>query len=292
MVLLWAAESRAFGAGDLKEIQQQGVLRHLGVTYANFVRKTPNGYDGMDIELMKQFAKHLGVKYQFVNTTWENLFTDLTGREKDNKSQRFLLKQTQEIKGDIIANGLTILPWRQEIISYSLPTFPTGVWLVARANSSLMPIIPSGDMVEDIKKVKSLLIGKSVLTMNGTCLAASDNGLDKTKAIIKYYTQTKIIDDIAPAMINGMADSTLLDIPDALVALEKWPGEIKIIGPISDKQQMGVAVRQSSTGLLAAFNEFFRQIWADGTYRLLVEKYYPSVFLYFGDFFNVTDIQR
>jgi hypothetical protein len=48
-------------AADLKEIQARGEIRHLGIRYANFV--TGDG-DGFDVELVKGFAKHIGVKYQ------------------------------------------------------------------------------------------------------------------------------------------------------------------------------------------------------------------------------------
>lgn len=275
---------------DLKAIKDRGVLRHLGVTYANFVRKTPEGVDGLDVEVMKLFAAHLGVDYKLVHTTWETLFTDLTGRKKDPKTQTFNKTQTEIIKGDIIANGLTILPWRQELVVFSESTFPTGIWLIASAKSTLKPIKPSGDIVLDINNVKSLMAGRTVLTMEATCLAADIYNLNQTKAQIKYYTQTKIINDIAPAMLNGMAESTLLDIPDAMVALQKWPGDIKIIGPVTETQTMGVAVNKSSPQLLNKFNQFLNQIQRDGTYRKLVEKYYPSVFLYFENFLKTDDM--
>ncbi len=64
-------------AQDLPDIKKAGVLRHLGVPYANFV--TGSG-DGLDVELMKNFAAHLGVKYKYVQTDWGQLFGDLTGR--------------------------------------------------------------------------------------------------------------------------------------------------------------------------------------------------------------------
>jgi hypothetical protein len=42
---------------ELDAVKKNGVLRHLGIPYANFI--TGSG-DGMDVELMKLFAKHLG----------------------------------------------------------------------------------------------------------------------------------------------------------------------------------------------------------------------------------------
>lgn len=286
IIIMYVGAARTAFTDDLAEVKKRGVLRHLGVTYAHFVRETAYGYDGLDVEVMELFAKHLGLKYKLVNATFETLFTDLTGRKFDHKTHTYQLMPTEKIKGDVIANGLTILPWRKKIVNYSHPTFPTGVWLIAPATSQLKPIIPSGDILLDIKTVKSLLKGHSVLTLNGTCLAADLYNLEQVNPDIKYFSQDNTINDMASAIINGVAETTLLDIPDAMVALQTLPGEIKIIGPISEPQVMGVAFPKSSPKLLKAFNEFFTQIWQNGTYRSLVEKYYPSVFLYFEDFFD------
>ena len=58
-IILPARASRA----DLREIRKKGVLRHLGVPYANFVTGSE---DGLDVELLKLFARHLGVSYKYV----------------------------------------------------------------------------------------------------------------------------------------------------------------------------------------------------------------------------------
>jgi len=274
-------------AGDLAEIRQRGVLRHLGIPYANFVRETARGLDGLDVELMQLFAAHLGVEYEWVPTSWSEVFGDLTGQKvmptKDNNVTR--IGETA-VRGDIIANGLTILDWRRLVVQFSNPTFPTGIWLMARADSSIKPIEPSGDIETDIQRVKSLLAGRSVLAVEGTCLDPNLYGLASTRADIRLYPASQNLTEIALAVINGAADATLLDVPDALVALQAWPGDIKIIGPISTRQVMGAAVAKSSPKLLAAFNRFFHDLRTSGTYDELVKKYYPSVYLYLGDFFK------
>ncbi len=63
-------------AEDLDDILQSGTLKHLGIPYANFVTKEGKG---LDVELMQAFANHLGVKYQFVESTWQDIIPDLTG---------------------------------------------------------------------------------------------------------------------------------------------------------------------------------------------------------------------
>lgn len=270
---------------DLQEVKKSGVLRHLGVTYAHFVRKTPAGYDGLDVEVMQLFAKHLGVRYEFVSTTWPKLFTDLTGCRQNPKIGEYDKEATCKIKGDMIANGLTVLPNRQKIVDYSIPTFPTGVWLIAPATSAISPINPSGNLAQDIERVNASLRQHSVLVMANTCLDVRYFTFDPKQVEVKNFTGSKIISDIVPAMLKGEADTTLLDIPDALVVLQEKAGDIKIIGPVSPAQIMGAAVAKNSPELLKAYNDFFRQVWNGGTYRKLVEKYYPSVFLYFDDFF-------
>jgi ABC-type amino acid transport substrate-binding protein len=274
-------------ADDLPEIRQHGVLRHLGIPYAHFVRNTTKGLDGLDVELMQLFAAHLGVEYQWVQTSWSEVFGDLTGQKvQPTKDTGVEVIGETAVRGDIIANGLTILDWRRQVVQFSNPTFPTGVWLIARADSPIKPIEPSGDIETDIQRVKNLLAGRSVLTMEGTCLDPSLYGLVSTQAEIRFYTASENLNEIAPAIINGAAEATLLDVPDALVALQEWPGDIKIIGPVSSSQFMGAAVAKSSPELLVAFNRFFQDLRTSGTYDELVKKYYPSVYLYLGDFFK------
>jgi len=89
-----------------------------------------------------------------------------------------------------------------------------------------------------------------------------------------------------PLVIAGTADLTLMDFPVVLIALEKWPGQIKVVGPVSLQQKMAPAFSQSSPNLRAAFEDFLQNLKADGTYKQLVGKYYPTVFSYFPDFFS------
>ena len=279
-------------AVDLVDIRQRGVLRHLGIPYANFVAATGDGIDGLDVVLIRLFAEHLGVQYELVKTSWSEAFGDLTGQRVRPKGEEVTVIGETKVRGDILANGLTILPWRERVVDYSIPTFPTGVWLVARADSPIKPIEPSGDMETDIRRVMALIRGRSVLTVKGTCLDADLYKLGATGAKIRFHGAGEGLNGIVPSVINGAAEATLLDIPHALVALQNWSGKIKVVGPVSPPQLMGVAVAKSSPELLQAFNAFFEACWNDGTYESLVRKYYPAIFLYLGDFFHTREGNR
>ncbi len=266
---------------DLPEIKKRGILRHLGVPYANFV--TGSG-DGLDVDLMKLFAKEIGVKYVYVKTTWKNIIPDLIGKLIKPKGDNVEILNGVSIKGDIIATGFTILPWREKVVDFSVPTFPTQVWLIARADSPIQPIKGSNNPEADIKEVKYRLKGVSVIGKANTCLDPKLYGLKEAGARIILFKRA--LNEIVPAVINKEAEAAILDVPDVLVALDKWGEDIKVIGPISKPQKMGCAFPKSSPLLKKAFNEFFERCKKNGTYYRLVKKYYPMVFLYFPDFFK------
>jgi len=265
---------------DLPEILDRGTLRHLGVPYANFV--TGSG-DGMDVELVKGFARELGVEYVFVESRWADIIADLTGQKVRLSGDNVETVGDAPVRGDLIANGFTVLPWRQKVVAFSSPTFPTQVWLVARADYDMRPITPSGDIDSDIGAVKQMLRGVSVLGISNTCLDPSLYHIGSLGAVEELFPGR--LNELAPALIAGKADTTLLDVPDALIALEKWPGQIKVIGPVSAEQTMAVGFRKDAPELLNAYNRYLEKAKADGTYIRLVKNYYPAVFGYYPDFF-------
>ncbi|HWR03815.1 MAG TPA: ABC transporter substrate-binding protein [Humidesulfovibrio sp.] len=267
---------------DLAEVKSSGVLRHLGIAYANFI--TGQG-DGLDVDLMRLFARHLGVHYVYVPTDWDTLFPDLTGRKHRTKGADVELLGEAPVKGDVIASGLTVLPWRQKLVDFSRPTFPTQVWLVVKAESKVTPIAPSGDIKKDIDLTRGKLRGLSLLCKSGTCLDPALFNLEPTGAKPRLFPGS--LNDLAPALIlKGETDATLLDVPDALVALQKYPGKIKIIGPMSDTQDMAVAFAKQSPRLREEFDRFFAALQQSGEYDRMIKRYYPFVTTYFPKYFS------
>jgi len=267
--------------GDLLEIKTAGVLRHLGIPYANFVTGSD---DGMDVEIIKGFAKQLGVRYEYVKADWGTVVEDLVGRKVTMVNNQAVLGEKVSVRGDLIANGFTMLPWREDIIDSSQQTFPSKIWLVARADSPLKPIKPSKSEAKDIERTRALLKNRKVLTLPKTCLDPNLYNLESAGAIVLKHSGN--LNEIAPTLINKEAEMSILDVPDALIALEKWPGKIKIIGPISTNQVMAVGFPKTSPRLREAFNKYLLEIKRNGTYLRLVKKYYPTASYYFPEFFR------
>ncbi|WP_144209287.1 transporter substrate-binding domain-containing protein [Shewanella donghaensis] len=276
-------------AYDLKEVKKSGVLRHIGVPYANFVIQYPQDekivQDGLDVELMRGFAKYLGVEYQFVEASWGNLIGKINGQNASYVNQSIQLGTKVPIQGDVISNGYTILDWRSQLLDFSDVYFPSAVWLVARTDSTLQPIKSSGSVITDIQAVKSKLSGRTVLAMKQSCLDPDLYNMSQTEAKIILPVKARKLNEMVPAIINHDAESTLLDVPDTLIALQKWSDEIKVIGPISEEQRMAVAFRKNSPELRTAFNTYLEIKIGDGSYLKLVKKYYPDVFYFYPKFF-------
>jgi len=283
VICLLVVTTAAPGAADLKEIKARGELRHLGVRYANFV--TGAG-DGFDVELVQGFARHLGVRYTLVYSDFYTIMRDLLGKEISRKGGEVSLVGSYPVKGDMIATGFTVLPWRQAVLLYSQPTFPSQVLLLARADSSFTPIKGSADLAQDIRETKELIGNHSLLVMERTCLDPGNYGLKDTGVDLRAYTKNTNLNEMVPALLNKDADLTLLDVPDVILDLKKWSGQIKVLGPISTHQDLAAAFPQDAPALRDAFNQYLDQIKADGSYDRLTDKYYPGIRRYFPDFFT------
>ena len=156
--------------------------------------------------------------------------------------------------------------------------------MVARADLPLQPLVPSGNLENDIQSTLLLLKGRSVLAIEGGCLDPALNRLQDSGIHIKTLSAAINLNELIPAVMNNEADCTLIDVPDALVGIQKWPGKIKVLGPLSMNQQMGVGFAKSSVKLRDEFNIFFLECVEKGIYEQLLEKYYPSIFAYYPSF--------
>ncbi|QVL51017.1 MAG: transporter substrate-binding domain-containing protein [Thiocapsa sp.] len=281
--LVLAGLSSAAWCADLDEIRERGELRHLGIKYANFV--TGSG-DGFDVELVKGFAQDLGVDYVLVDTNFYNVIRDLLGKEVVRNGSEVTLEGDYPVRGDMIAAGFTVLPWREQVLLYSQPTFPSQVLLVARSESELSPIPGSNDLSRDILQTKDMIGSRSLLVMEQTCLDPANYGLTGAGLDLKSYTKSSNLNEMVPALLNEEAELTLLDVPDAILDLKKWAGAIKIIGPISEHQDLAAAFPKSAPALRDAFDDYLARIKADGTYDRLVDTYYPGIRRYFPAFFE------
>lgn len=105
------------GDGTLAEIQKAGVIR-IGTTgdYKPFSYKAADGIlTGADIAMARDLAADLGVKPEFVTTTWKTMLDDF-------KAGKF----------DIAVGGITVNAARDEVGDFSVPNVTDGKRPIAR----------------------------------------------------------------------------------------------------------------------------------------------------------------
>ncbi len=266
-----------FSYADLDQIKATGELRHLGVPYANFV--TGDG-EGLDARIIKLYCDRIGVKYRYVKTNWDSVISDLSGKKFKVKGDEVEIIGETPVRGDIIGNGLTFIPWRQKIINYSIPYFPSAIWVIAKADSALKPILPTSDQAKDVEMTRDLLRGKDVLGIKNTCVDLDLYNLPEARPV---YKEGITLNDLAAALVKGAAEVSILDVPDSLIALSKFPGKIKILGSITGKQDMGFGFSKDSPKLLESFNQFLVELKSSGELTNLILKYYPGIDRYFPE---------
>lgn len=97
------------------------------------------------------------------------------------------------------------------------------------------------------------------------------------------YNDNISLNDLAGARVKGAAEVIILDVPDTLVALVKFPGQIKALGTITEAQFMGFGFSKDSRELRSSFNEFLGKIKKGGQLGRLIQVYYPAMKHYFPD---------
>ncbi len=100
----------------LDEIREAGVLK-VGTTgdYLPFSYWRGDNLDGVDIDLANDLARNLGVRVEFVETTWPTLMDDLMAD-----------------KFDIGMSGITITGDREKLAMFSIPMHEGGKAAIAR----------------------------------------------------------------------------------------------------------------------------------------------------------------
>jgi cyclohexadienyl dehydratase len=181
--LLLATSHAGAQESRLDQIVAKGTLR-VGTTgdYKPFtyLDKTANQFSGMDIDLAESLGKALGVKVEFVQTSWPNLM-------KDFEADKF----------DIGMGGISVTLDRQKKAFFSIPVMREGKTPIARCENK--------DKFQTIEQIDKP--GVKVIVNPGGTNERFARGHLKTAQINVYPDNTTIFDQIA----KGDADLMITD---------------------------------------------------------------------------------
>ncbi|MBY4676636.1 transporter substrate-binding domain-containing protein [Marinobacterium arenosum] len=214
--------------------------------YIPFEMKAKNGgFIGFDIDLAKQVAKAMGVKFTPVNTAWDGIIpTLLTG------------------KCDIIMGGMTITAQRNLKVNFADPYVVIGQTILLRPG-----------LEGEIKSYRDLNDSKyTVATKLGTTGEQAVKRLIGKANISLFETQADAVLEVA----NGKADAFVYDLPFNALYASQNKGQVSHIEQPFTYEPLGWAIRKGDPDFLNFLNNFLRQVKGDGSYDRLYDKWFKS----------------
>jgi polar amino acid transport system substrate-binding protein len=224
------------------------------VSYApiEFFQPGTQQVDGVDYDIGQAIGAKLGVKFTFVNTTFDGLFPAL-------QAKRF----------DIVMSSMTDKKSRQATVDF-VDYFTAGTAILVQKGNP--------------KKISSLddLCGKTVALEKGTTQAdVADSQSQKCtsggKQTINVLKLDKDTDALQQLKI-GRSDADMNDYPVAIYNTQTSGGgnDFEVAGSQFASAPYGIAVPKANTKLRDAIQAGLKAVISDGTYDRILAKWHVT----------------
>ena len=242
--------------GKVAEIIERGTLL-IGTTGdyrpLSFCEKDGT-YWGFGIEVAQEIAKSLGVKSEFVKTSWPTLTADVLA-----EPQIF----------DLAIGGITITDARKETMLMSDGYLANGKTILCRATES-----------EQYKSLTDIDKSEVRVMVNPGGLNEKFARENLTHATIIVHQQNE---EIPSLIAQGGADIMITEITEAPYYVQT---DARLAAPLLNEPfthgEIGVLMQKGQADLLQTVNDIIRRMKSDGTLRRLHEKY-KLVYAYDAD---------
>jgi len=203
-------------------------------------------YVGFDIDMAKEMAKAMGVKFVPVNTAWDDIIPSLTTG-----------------KFDIIISGITVTQKRNLKISFADPYIIVG-----------QTILIDKKHEKKIKSYKDLNDPKYIVTsQSGTTGEQAAKNLIPKCTYKSFKTEKEAVLEV----INGNADAFVYDLPFCVVVMVmQGKDKLTFLDKPFTYEPLAWAIRKGDPDFLNWLNNFFRQIKEDGRYDRIYNKWIKS----------------
>ncbi len=224
-----------FSLGDTlaKIIKKSELAVGLEPGFMPFEMQTAQGsFVGFDVEMMKAFAKDLGVKVKFTSTKWDGIIPGLMAR-----------------KYDLIVSGMTITSARAKAVLFSDPYYKAG-----------LKVLIKPELVSEVRNLRDLDQKKYTIAVKlGTTgdIFAKKN-IKKAK-IRKLDTEA----DAAQSVLLKKVDAFIYDKPYLELYAASKRQRVSLLPDNVSEENFGVAARLQDRTLIDAFNKFLTKWKAD-----------------------------
>ncbi len=244
----WTADIELAKKSTLEEILKRGELRvGFEAGYMPFEMTDKKGnFVGFDIDMAKEMAKAMGVKFVPVNTAWDGIIPSLiTG------------------KFDIIMSGMTVTQERNLKVNFADPYIIVGQTILLNKKHE-----------GTVKSYKDLNDPKYIVTSKlGTTGEQAVKRLISKCTYKSFETET----EAALEVVNGKADAFVYDLPFCVVFLaQQGAGKLVFLDEPFTYEPLAWAVNKGDPDFLNWLNNFLRQVKNDGRYEQIYNKWIKS----------------
>jgi len=226
--------------GDLGLAEEGTLVVGSDINFEPFEFVENGENTGFDIELMNEIASRLGLEVEYVNTSFDTIFTQLASGDFD-----------------AIVSAITITEERQETIAFTDPYFAANQAIAAPVDSDIA--------------------GPDDLAGLDVGVQAGTTGLDYatenfTEATIQEFPTS---DAAFTALGAGQIDAVFIDLP-VVAAQAASDDAVTLAAEVDTDERYGIGVQQDNTALVEAINTQLEEIIADGTYEQLYGNWFED----------------
>ena len=232
----------------LEDIQRRGELRvGFEAGYLPFEMADKKGnFIGFDIDMAKEMAKAMKVKFVPVNTAWDGIIPALITK-----------------KFDILISGMTITQERNLKINFADPYIIVGQTILLNKRHA--------GKVKSYKDLNSPMF--TVTSKLGT------TGEQAIKRLIPKanYKSFEVESEAALEVLTGKADATVYDLPFcATFMAQQGEGKLIFLDKPFTFEPLAWAIRKGDPDFMNWLNNFLRQVKNDGRYDRIYKKWITS----------------
>lgn len=246
---------------DFEEIYKRGELR-AAVDYSATTYFLYKGQPlGFEYELLKKYAKHMGIKLKIII--------------QPSIKESFKMLQRGEV--DVIAYPLAITPKRKKQVDFTNRYTTVRQMLIQRKPENWRKMNPH-QLDKVLIRNQVDLMGKRVYVLNHSAYKTTLESLEKLiggEIDIVEDSASIEADELIRRVSVGMYDYTVADENIAHANANYYPN-IDIETPVSFPTQIAWAVRKTAPVLLDSLNQNIEKVKRSGLLNFLYRKYYES----------------
>ena len=239
-----AADAAAEAPAEIKTVEAGKLHMATNAAFPPYEMISDNGgFEGIDVEIATLIAQKLGLELVVDDMEFGSVITSVQGG-----------------KSDIAMAGLTVTEERKQNVDFT-ESYATGVQVI---------IVPEDS---DIKTVDDLANDKMIGVQDGTtgyiyCSSPVEDGGYGEDHVTSYPNGAMAIE----ALKGGKVDAVVIDNEPAKAFVQANAG-LKILDTEYIVENYAIGISKDNNGLRDAVNNALKELIADGSVKLIVDKY-------------------